>query len=341
MKETNSRILELDALRGIAVIWIVIYHFTFRYQELYYIGGEPFFDFWYPRVALKCFMMLSGFSIFMTLVRAKSGIEFLMFRAVRLYPVFWVSVLLTFCVVSIFSLPGRETTFREMLWNLTMIPNQFHARLVDGAYWYMELVLKFYLAIFIIVITKSIKYIRQILYVWIILGLGAPIIVEMSLPMNMQGFGIACYNTVADILFIKEIPLFAMGITFFLVYQKDSFSIWDVGLILLALGDIYRNNRIDDFLVILFLTAVFLLFVKGKLSFIRVRPLLFLGGISYPLYLIHQNIGYVIIRASLSFFPNPLPGVVVALAMGLLIATFLSHMVEQPMKMMMRKWYKA
>jgi peptidoglycan/LPS O-acetylase OafA/YrhL len=66
----------------------------------------------------------------------------------------------------------------------------------------------------------------------------------------------------------------------------------------------------------------------GRLGFLAARPVVFLGGISYSLYLIHQNIGYVIIRAL-----HGLPmswRVAVAILVSLGLATLLSRTIEQP-----------
>lgn len=42
--------------------------------------------------------------------------------------------------------------------------------------------------------------------------------------------------------------------------------------------------------------VLFLLFLKGWLKFLALPPLLFLGSTSYSLYVLHQNIGYVVMR---------------------------------------------
>jgi len=67
-----------------------------------------------------------------------------MSRFPALYPVFWASVLFTFFIVSLFSLPGREVNgLKAVLANLTMLPNILGYPLIDGAYWFLERLLFF------------------------------------------------------------------------------------------------------------------------------------------------------------------------------------------------------
>ena len=72
------------------------------------------------------------------------------------------------------------------------------------------------------------------------------------------------------------------------------------------------------------------LFVYGKLSFIIHKPLLFLGQISYPLYLIHENVGVGIIywlkkvsNFQLFFLP-------ITLIFVILISYLISTFIERP-----------
>jgi len=137
--KTSSRILELDSLRGLAIIAVMLYHYTSRYVRLYGFHNTPPFEFWYGRLGVEFFFIISGFVIFMTLSKTKTGIDFIMSRFSRLYPVFWASVLFTFFIVSLFSLPGREVNgLKAVLANLTMLPNILGYPLIDGAYWFWK-----------------------------------------------------------------------------------------------------------------------------------------------------------------------------------------------------------
>jgi len=82
--------------------------------------------------------------------------------------------------------------------------------------------------------------------------------------------------------------------------------------------------------------------VRGRATILTQRHLLFLGTISFPLYLIHQNVGYIIIRTA---YQNGLPGyagILAALAVSILVAwalhktieTRVSHLVREQLRRM-------
>lgn len=85
---------------------------------------------------------------------------------------------------------------------------------------------------------------------------------------------------------------------------------------------------------------IFYLFVYGRLSFIINKPLVFLGTISYSLYLIHQNIGYIIIQWFYFFGHNRWLMFFVPLVCSLLIATLMTYTIEKPLMKLIRFTYK-
>jgi peptidoglycan/LPS O-acetylase OafA/YrhL len=69
----------------------------------------------------------------------------------------------------------------------------------------------------------------------------------------------------------------------------------------------------------------------------RVRPLLFLGKISYPLYLVHQYIGYVVMRALYARGAPTSVAIASACAVALANATALHLVIEKPCLELMRR----
>lgn len=124
---SKKRFLELDALRRIAALAVVFYHLTTRYNEIY--GHEHMtFSVDYGFVGVQIFFILSGFVIYMSLEKVSSLKDFIKRRIKRLYPVYWVAVVTTFIVVSIFGLSGREVSLLSMFGNFLM----FHGYLLIG-----------------------------------------------------------------------------------------------------------------------------------------------------------------------------------------------------------------
>ena len=150
--KNKGRIYELDALRGIAVLAVILFHYTFKYNEEYnQIGLENSFNFSYGHFGVELFFIISGYVIFMTVDKIKTARQFIWLRFTRLFPVYWTGVVFTFVLVSLIGLPGREITFKAFLFNFTMLQDLFQIPSVDGAYWSLLPELMFYLAMLILI----------------------------------------------------------------------------------------------------------------------------------------------------------------------------------------------
>ena len=105
---SGGRIIELDALRGLAAMSVVLFHFTTRYEELFGRANPLPLNFGWGDFGVDLFFMLSGFVILMTLERTSHSLKFAWGRFTRLYPAYWAAVALTFGAVAVFGLAGQE-----------------------------------------------------------------------------------------------------------------------------------------------------------------------------------------------------------------------------------------
>ena len=83
-------------MRGIAAVAVLLLHLTFwRGND----GQTPFafmnLDLKVFHYSVEMFFITSGFVIFMTLEAVSSSRQFLVSRVARLYPAYWVSVIVT------------------------------------------------------------------------------------------------------------------------------------------------------------------------------------------------------------------------------------------------------
>ncbi len=168
-----KRILELDVLRGLAALAVVLFHYTTKYNELY--GHDAALTLRCPNgiAGVFLFFIISGFVIFMTLERTKGTADFLVSRFSRLYPVFWASVVLTYVVVAVFGLPGAEVRPRDAALNLAMFHEWAGIPSVDGVYWTLAVELKFYLLMFAIFFAGLLRRAEAFVAVWLGLAIGA------------------------------------------------------------------------------------------------------------------------------------------------------------------------
>jgi peptidoglycan/LPS O-acetylase OafA/YrhL len=83
------------------------------------------------------------------------------------------------------------------------------------------------------------------------------------------------------------------------------------------IGDFLSVNfsQIVVFCVVAFIFLVFLMFSLGYLDFLNFQTFRILGSLTFPLYLIHQNVGYIILNAVNPFVDKNLLVVLVILGM--------------------------
>lgn len=81
----------------------------------------------------------------------------------------------------------------------------------------------------------------------------------------------------------------------------------------------------------LIITCVVFLAIYKRLVIVELRPLIYLGGISYTVYLIHQNVGYVIINCLSAKMPFAI-AVVIAIIVSVLFWNCLQKLVEDFLK---------
>lgn len=91
----GDRLPELNWIRGIAALLVVLYHYTTRYQDVFGQSEDFAVTFPWGCGAVNVFFLLSGFLSAMTLREDTRVLDYLKKRAVRLYPAYWACLLLT------------------------------------------------------------------------------------------------------------------------------------------------------------------------------------------------------------------------------------------------------
>lgn len=281
----KERFLVLDSLRGLASIFVVLYHYTTRYQELYCKECEPLMEISYGGYGVELFFILSGFVIFYSAQKNGSLLSFLYSRFFRLYPVYWLAILITTLFIIMFGLEERDVFFLQFLVNLTMLQEYLRFENIDGVYWSLAIELAFYIVIGLLLHLKLISKIVLFINTWVIF--------YTIMRIYFLYKSIDLLPSYVLTLFDYSL-LFCIGILFNKYYYDRTttcfFNIITITLIYLLLSP--TSNILVSFSIIF----IFYLFVKNKLEFLVTKPLLFLGTISYPLYLIHQNIGYILMN---------------------------------------------
>lgn len=329
-KGTN-RILEIDVLRGLAALAVVLYHYTLRFHEVYGHTTEMRIFFWPGQYGVNLFFMISGFVIFMTLEKTRHWMDFLVSRFSRLFPAYWMAIAVTFLIVLVSGLPGREVSLQAAEVNFSMLQFLVHVPHVDGVYWTLELELCFYVLMFLLYASHQLQNFEVIAMAWLLL------LVALHIANASQWIHIP--DTLATMMLLDYGQLFVAGAMFYLV-SKHGWSSSRIAILLTCIFFQYLASDIEAALVTAFFMIIFVLMIGGRLRALAVAPLVYLGTVSYSLYLVHQNVGYVALRWLYRQGVHPYLGILFALFAVLSLASVVTFFVEKPSLRWIRARYK-
>ena len=336
----KERFHEIDLLRAIACLMVVAFHYLYRGAIE---GWSPKIDIdvvvniaQYGYLGVHLFFIISGFVIFLSAANANVQ-EFIVSRTSRLYPAFWVAVPLTWLILQIFDAKPLEVSWQHMLLNLTMVPHWFHVPFVDGAYWSLAVELQFYILVGLAIHFKLMNRSESLLCSWLIIALANAI-----RPMYPLEFWLAA----------NWAPLFCIGASAYLIRTKglssQRLTILISGYLLAmyyALKKIIQTEQAPTstlhlIAIAALLTTFVLVFLLIALGQIKSRPSPFIaaaGSLTYPLYLLHEFMGYVFMAKLNLIIANPALSAFTVFA-GMLVASWLLHnYIEKPIASRLRK----
>ena len=327
----KMRLLEIDSLRGIAAFGVVLFHFMYLYNDKVDSTADIYHLAKIGQYGPLLFYIISGFVITLTIKRCKIPTDFIVSRVARIYPAFWISVILTAIIVNNYTLETLYRSTTEIAVNLTMLNAFVGVNHVDGVYWTLANELLFYSAMYLFYRFNLLPRINHILLAWLSLQL-ASILIE-------QYYGWFPWK-ITFLLILGYIHLFAAGIIFFNIHNGDN-SKYNYLLLVLCLVIQWVKG---DFTESIYVTVSFLLFtliLLNKLKFIIIKPLIFLGSISYPLYLTHQNIGYTIIHRLKAENISADLAIITALITMISVSYIIHRYIELPGNRFIKKQYKT
>lgn len=331
----GERLRGLDALRGVAALGVLVYHYTSNYQRVLGHRGPLPFGFHLGALGVQLFFVISGFVIFMTLDKTRRPIDFVRSRFSRLFPAYWTAIALTFTVLTLFPLPGRHVSLARALVDLTMCQELLGVGHIDPVYWTLQLELCFYGIMLILFATRQLRRAEYFL-----LGLVALSAVEAVTMPRLGSFFRHHHrlNVVVGrldlLLVLGHIHAFLIGIMLFKL--RTRFAARDAAVLLICLAYSFAMEPRVDFYATLLFTVLVYAAARGWTWPLENPVLLFLGLISYSLYLTHQNIGYVIIRAAEARGAPPMVAIAITAAVALLIATAITYGIERPALRLLR-----
>lgn len=343
----RPRLYVLDGLRLIAALGVLAWH---------WLGVERFPGVWhglpsklmpvghlvgaYSWTGVELFFLISGFVICMSCWGRSVG-DFVTSRVARLFPAYWVCVLATTAVLMVVPKIWGDNTHRptpsRILSNLSMANMPLGVDNIDPVYWTLWSELRFYV-LFGVMVAIGLTYRRVLAFcgIWAFLSLLA---MQANLPL------------LSDIVQPVYAWYFIGGIVIYLMYRFGSnLMLWGMlGFCWLIAQDQIRgviggyeygtHHHLSWYLTVACTTAAFAVVTAAALGYfgwMNWKWLTVAGALTYPLYLLHQEIGFELITRVRHYLP-PYPTLGVVLSVLLLAAWLVHRFVERPLASLIKR----
>ncbi|MFM6853226.1 MAG: acyltransferase family protein, partial [Sphingopyxis sp.] len=305
----------------IAAAMVVLFHYSTRFPLEFPQSPSLPFRFAAGATGVNLFFAISGFVILMTLDRTVAAWDFVRARFLRLYPAYWVAVLATATICLASRSAHLQLSISQVLINLTMMQSWLHVPAVDGVYWSLVVEVSFYAVMLLLWRVGALRHLPWIILGWLALHI-------------MWGVRPGLSWTIGAVLIVTYIPYFAIGMAFYMLRSGQIGGRMAAFLLASALGAAAlgagAGHFMHDVLTTLGCIAIFFAMQRGWLRWLNQPWLLWLGAISYPLYLVHQNIGFVVMDHLTHAGVPVVAAALAALVLALALAQGITHWVERP-----------
>lgn len=337
VKSHPKRLQFLDGLRGLAILLVIGFHAFVRYPGLMPYGDRytQVAPLRYGWVGVELFFLISGFVIFLTLEKSRSFPDFITRRWLRLFPAMLICSAVIYVAFSfILDNSFKSVSLRALLPGLTFIePHTWSVVLrspqtaLEGSFWSLFVEVRFYA-------------VSGILFFWIgekntIRAIIAMFLISASIPPLAYLFPSANLHLLEIFrgwTSSEHFGWFAAGALYFRYFQKRLPSLFykATGMAMLAALATGSGNA-GPTIAALVVVALFAFAVAHEWlhRFLRTRVLLFLGFVSYPLYLVHESIMVTLIIKLGKLAPwlpdaaFAIPPIGVVLLIGFVIAKYI------------------
>jgi peptidoglycan/LPS O-acetylase OafA/YrhL len=277
-----ERSIAIDCLRAFAILWVLEYHFV------------PMPIFKYGTDGVLLFFIVSGYCISFSAETSRSAWHFYSKRLGRLWPALFVCGFITTAFKHYapeLTEPDRLLSWWNLIYTMFALPTLSFLRLdnrfPDGAYWSLVVEFQFYFLYFAIMSIGLRKHVLPILCMFVlfrtvtteagqngsndffpffIAGMSVAAFVEGRLSEALIGISVAILVDLYHLRFHFVQPSAPIA-------PSRSVLLW-IGTAAMYFAATYKPGRRVEALLL---------------------PLSFIGLISYPLYLIHQDVGNMLL----------------------------------------------
>lgn len=333
----TSRVEALDLLRLAAVLGVVLYHFGFWGPTSNGIpqAAIPSLAAFakYGFLGVPVFFIISGFVIAYS-AEGRTATGFAIARFSRIYPTFVFCMTLTFLAILFLGQPHFDATWAQWFANLIIAAPAFGQAYMDTSYWSLVIEVMFYAWVAVLIAAGLFpRRIDAIILIW----LGITFANELTIDALW-----------AEKLFLADDSgFFAVGLLIYEFYRGRRgamlYSMLAISIgtaVFQALHKLVKlaphtGGVFDEWIVAaICLGSVAVIFTATQ---VRRVPLpagltLALGGLTYPLYLLHMQFGYVL-------FEHQAPAKAVPLVVAIIFAmTLLAWAVWRYVERPAQRW---
>ena len=335
----------LDVLRLICAAAVVFFHF---------LVVNPFTDLTprslltapsflvYGQFGVEVFFMISGFVITLS-ARGRTPGKFLWARFLRLYPAFWICCIATALIITLSG--NSHHTLWKSSWvgfgvNLTMLAGFLHTPYVDQVYWSLKPELQFYAFVALLMMVRIRIDALLVITAWLALCVVEPFtsgtLAKLLNAGAMTAFapffivGILIQSTLDRQMIPAKIGLLAVALA---LACRLSFA----HALEFASRGLPSPNPYVSVTCVLIGAALVFVSAYARAPARYQRPMIILGAMTFPLYLIHNSAGAVLTGLLIRFVPASV-ATLIAMVVVVSAAAFIALVLEPALRNVMRRF---
>lgn len=356
MKRSLEFLPQVDGLRFVAVMGVILHHWC---QE--YLAGSFFFTNIPIGTGVNLFFVISGFLITFILLGKKDDIaegkstvgealrNFFVRRTLRIFPIYYLFIVIL-CITSFDEIRDYVAALFTYTSNWYIVINKTYIGSLTHT-WSLAVEEQFYLIWPFLLFLVPRRRVLAMIVVFILIGLASRIwfFFFTSYPMAANGATTSCFDSLgfgALIAYNRYYNIIPFNI------RWASMALWGSVLVYVALY-IWPHWLSAQWTTVSFNTATSLIyflmvymaaysgFAGGWKAFLEHPTVLYLGRISYGLYLYHNlpgEIHWYHLRDRFPEISGPFDSIVIYAVILLILATVSWYLIEQPILKLKRRF---